>query len=113
MAMKAMNGVLDKVVVSYLGSALDKIPLKYKTLIGCLLTSAAYAATGVFSHFSFDDGWNQGVIQAVLDWSKMGGEVLIAAGAAHKLVKALPPQQTVSGKPEVDRVSTTMTPMGE
>ena len=103
MAIKKLDGVLDKVVVGYLGSILSKIPIGKKTAVGCLMTAVAFGTSGVFSLTSFDHTWSKDtldIVQLALDVLKYSGETLMVAGAAHKLVKATPGTMTASGKPE-------------
>ena len=109
---KATNGVLDRMVVDYLGSLLTKLPDGIKMLTGCCLVGASWIATGIFGYASFDDGWNQTLIQQILDWMNYIGLGALAVGGADKLLDAQPPQATMTGKPHVDATrGDTMQPM--
>jgi hypothetical protein len=87
------DNVIQWVIEKVLGPLMDKIPLRHKTLLGCI----AIGIAGVLHYFAGDspldtpEKWD--------DWCKTGAEILVWAGPIlfgigvfHKAAKMQPPK---------------------
>ncbi len=86
---KGVNGAIEWIVVDLIAPRLSQIPLRYKTLVGCLLIGIAGAC-----HFAIGLEATSESIDRVLAWivSTLGwaGPILTGIGVVHKVAKASP-----------------------
>lgn len=101
-ATKATNlsrGVADKLVVNFLGSILAKLPDGVAMLVGAILIGLSWIATGVFKFSTFDDGWNQELIQQIIDWATYLGYGAVGVEGVNSAMNARSPHEAIDGLP--------------